>query len=185
MLRICCVSGSPCNRPSTFSPLLDFSCRLSIYHCGAGKWLLSLGRAKICLILTRGHERVGNERSLSERASERGRVEFKFTRILRARGKIRRKNRRGLSTYRQDAVDTGSHTEMPHTIFRYLLCEPPIIWEEKERSRIVALIGIFRPGRARAVEFPLRTGIRFTRSSSRLSSNAENTFVAANNARYK
>lgn len=97
------------------------------------------GRAKICLILTRGHER--RKRVLaSEWASEwtserrRGRIEFKFTRILRVR-KIRRKNRREISTYRQDAVDTGSHTEMPHTIFRYLLCESPIIWRKKRDSR--------------------------------------------------
>jgi len=77
-----------------------------------------------------------NERSRKRRervpgGRRRGRVEFKFTRILRGRGKSARKNRPGISTYRQDAVDTGSHTEMPHTIFHHLLCEPPIISEGK------------------------------------------------------
>lgn len=99
---------------------------------------------------------------------------------MRVRRKIRRKNRRGISTYRQDAVDTGSHTEMPHTIFRYLLCEPPIIWKEKERSSRYS--SEYSALENLAPSNFLRTSIYFARSSNRLSSNVERSSVI-NNAR--
>lgn len=99
---------------------------------------------------------------------------------MRVRRKIRRKNRRGISTYRQDAVDTGSHTEMPHTIFRYLLCEPPIIWKEKERSSRYS--SEYSTSENLAPSNFLRTSVYFARSSNRLSSNVERTSVI-NNAR--
>lgn len=69
---------------------------------------------------------------------------------------------------------------MPHTIFRYLLCEPPIIWREKERSSRYS--SEYSTSEDLAPSNFFRTSVYFARTSNRVSSDVGRTSVI-NNAR--